>query len=65
MGKKETNTWGGKRPGAGRKPVDATPKRSQIAIRVSTAERAKLEALALEKGTTVSAYCRGKILKED
>lgn len=49
-------TWGGRRPGAGRKPVLQEPVR--FSIELEGPQLAALQQLSEEQGTTVSALIR-------
>ena len=43
---KQENTWGGARPGSGRKPADPEDKRVQMVITIDRETRDKLKAMA-------------------
>lgn len=58
----QANTWGGARPGAGRKPK-AEPYRP-IYIKMTASERERLEADAADFEGSLSDYCRSKIFAE-
>lgn len=47
------NTWGGARPGAGRKPADPKDKRVQMVITIDQETRDKLKAMAKEQHVRV------------
>ena len=61
MAKKKSSGWGGRRPGAGMKPLLANPR--QIAVQVEAEVHATLEALAEARGESLAAYCR-RVLTE-
>ncbi len=47
------NTWGGARPGSGRKPADPKEKRVQMVITIDQETRDKLKARAKEQHVRV------------
>ncbi len=47
------NTWGGARPGSGRKPADPEDKRVQMVITIDRDTKEKLKARAKEKNVRV------------
>lgn len=46
-------TWGGSRPGSGRKPVDPQDKRVQMVISIDKDTKEKLKARAKKEGVKV------------
>ena len=59
---KMANTWGGARPGAGRKPT-GNAKDRPVYVRLSEAERAAVDLAASANGETISEFCRRQILR--
>lgn len=47
------NTWGGARPGSGRKPADPEDKRVQMVITIDRDTKERLKARAKEKNVRV------------
>jgi hypothetical protein len=54
-------THGGKRPGAGRKPIDNSMD-ELIFVRIDRATRAAIEHLSSDSRQSMSAWCRAALL---
>ena len=69
MDKKTKNTWGGKRPGAGRKPLaEPNPNRKKfktVSISGSEKEISILKKQAAEKKKSFSRYVIEELLDEE
>ena len=57
-------TWGGARPGAGRKPADPEDKRVQMVITIDRETRDKLKARAKEQHVRVDLDSQVTILQD-
>lgn len=65
MKTRKTESHGGRRAGAGRKPLSADgAKTSQVYVRVTLAEKAEIERRAASANMSVSAWVLKRLLED-